>query len=592
KWFRALIENSTDGITVLDGDGAVIDITPSGEKILGYSRDELIGRVRADLVHPADIGALQEAFRAIKANPNDVRTVAHRHLRRDGSYRWLECSYKNLLNEPYLNAIVLNYRDITEKKQADLQLRRSEERYRKAQSIGRMGHWELDIENDILTWSDEIYRIFDVDKSDFGNCYEAFRKCVHPDDVQQLVQSREHTLRGQGKFDFVYRIVCRHGKIKYVHELADTVFNKDGKPRSVTGTVQDITEQIVSKNEIINERNLSDCIINSLPAVFCMFTREGEMIRWNVNLETVTSYSREEIGKMRPYDLFDMEERALVAEMADGVFRNGENQVQANLLTRNGEKIPYFLTGRAIHYEGRHCLLGVGIDFSDRIRAQRKIKETSRQLRQLAAHLQHIREEERTGIARDIHDDLGQQLTAVQISLYRVAKRATGNEPLQRDIEMVNAMTSGAIESIRKIAMQLRPGILEDMGLLEAMKWQIEEFENRFSIPVAADFSGVPDGVSPEVSINLFRIFQETLTNIARHACAGRVEVLFRAEGRRLRLIVRDDGRGIDPEEIRARRTLGLLGMKERAYSIGGHLEVRSQPGQGTTIKVAVVLKK
>ena len=585
--FRALIENSNDGLTILAEDGTVEDISPSGEKIMGYSREELKGKTGKDLVYPDDELLVKTTFQAVLAHPRQPITIEYRHLLPDGSCRWLVCTFKNLLQEPYLKGIVVNYHDITDKKNDELRLKKSEELYRRAEAMGRIGHWELDIKKNEFSWSDELFRIVEVDKTTFAGNYEAWLELVHPDDKSASFKAHLASLKGE-KLDIVNRIITATGHTKYVHVLGAFVPGEDEELRYLSGTIQDITEEVIAKNQIINERNLSDSIINSLPGVFYLYTEQGRFLRWNQNLEKVSHYSAEEIAGMHPLDFFDSEEKELLTQKIENVFVTGEDYVQAHFLRKDKTKIPYYFTGKAILYEGKTCLLGVGLDFSDKVAAQEKIKETTQQLRELAAHLQNIREEERIEIARDIHDDLGQQLTAVQIAIYRLNKQLNHDQALEKQLQAITDMIAHVTRSIRRISTQLRPAVLDDIGLVEAMKWQTEEFEKRFSIPVTAFFSDIPDNLQQDIAVTLFRIYQETLTNIVRHAAASHVEVRLTADHRHIGLEVQDDGRGFEEEKIGSKRTLGLLGMKERALVIGGEFEISSRPGKGTSIKILI----
>jgi len=586
--FRALIEDSSDGLTILAADGTTLDISPAGLKILGYPREELVGKIRSDLVYPDDQPLLSATFQSILADPQRTATVEYRHYLPDGSYRWMACSFKNLLHEPYLKGIVVNYRDITEKKNDEIRLQKSEALYRRAEAMGRMGHWEWDRQKDFLSLSDELYRILEIDKENFGNRCHDFHDMLHPADKPDYLIAQQTTVAKGEKLDITPRIITPGGITKYVHVLAELVPDEFGAPRYLSGTLQDITAQVIAQNQIITERNLSDSIINSLPGVFYLFNREGIHLRWNKNFEEVTQYTAEEIPLIRTSDLVDDDEKELLAEKIENVFRTGEDSVLAHYLRKDKVKIPYYFTGKAILYEGQTCVLGVGLDFSDRFAAQEKIKKATQQLRELAAHLQNIREEERIEIARDIHDDLGQQLTAVQIALFRLAKQWGHDQALEKQLQGITDMIAQVIGSIRRISTQLRPAVLDDIGLVEAMKWQTEEFEKRFSIPITAIFSDIPDNLQQDIAVALFRIYQETLTNIARHAAARHVRVQLTSDDRYISLEVQDDGRGFDEEIIGATRTLGLLGMKERANMIGGEVEISSQPGKGTSIKIVI----
>jgi len=590
--FRALIENTSDGLTILAADGSIQDISPTGVKIMGYPRTELIGKLRPDMVYPQDQPLVSHIFRTVLANPGQAVNVEYRTVLPDGTCRWLASTFKNLLHEPYLQGIVVNYRDITEKKMDELRLQKNEELYRRAEAMGKMGHWEWDREKDFLSMSDELFRIMELDPAKFGNRCHDFHAMLHPDDKPGYLIAQEAAVTKGARLDSKPRIVTPEGNIKYVHVLAALVADETGAPRYLSGTLQDITEQVIAQNQVINERNLSDSIINSLPGIFYLFTREGKHLRWNNNFEKVSQYTGEEIAVMRPGDFVDESEKELLHQKIENVFQTGEDSVQAWFLRKDRVRIPYYFTGKAILYEGEPCLLGVGLDFSDRLAAQEKIKKATQQLRELAAHLQNIREEERIEIARDIHDDLGQQLTAVQIALFRLGKQWKQEQALELQLQGITDMIAQVIKSIRRISTQLRPAVLDDIGLVEAMKWQTGEFEKRFSIPVTASFSDIPDNLQQNIAVALFRIYQEALTNIARHAEATHVQVQLTCDERQLLLEVRDDGKGFDEELIGSKRTLGLLGMQERALMIGGEFDFSTQPGKGTTIKIRIPLDK
>lgn len=215
--------------------------------------------------------------------------------------------------------------------------------------------------------------------------------------------------------------------------------------------------------------------------------------------------------------------------------------------------------------------------------------EVNEQLRSLSAHLQNIREEERMHIAREMHDELGQLLTGFKMDVSWLNKRMAGtNDPVLR--EKLNGMTTiidEAVRFVRKIAAELRPGILDDLGLVPALEWHSREFEKRYSIQVEFQ-SQVPHlTTSSLVATGLFRMYQESLTNVARHSGAHSVWATLEVTTEHICLSVKDDGKGFDVNSA-GKKTLGLLGMKERAIMIGGKLEIKSEPGDGTIITIVI----
>lgn len=213
--------------------------------------------------------------------------------------------------------------------------------------------------------------------------------------------------------------------------------------------------------------------------------------------------------------------------------------------------------------------------------------EASRaQLRALFLHLQSAREEERKHIAREIHDELGQTLTALKIDVTWLQRQISVDSPgPHAKLRSMIRFIDDTIRKVQHLSATLRPGLLDDLGLRAALEWQAEEFAQRTSIPCKLVFWPEEINLDPEHSIALFRIVQEALTNVYRHAQAKQVWVSLRAQPDQVVLIVQDDGRGITPQEVSAPRALGLIGMRERLYAWGGTLEIHGLPQQGTTLK-------
>jgi signal transduction histidine kinase len=238
-----------------------------------------------------------------------------------------------------------------------------------------------------------------------------------------------------------------------------------------------------------------------------------------------------------------------------------------------------------------HRCLREAAERTERKRAEERLRDSHEQLRALSTYLQYVREEERTRIAREVHDELGQSLTRLKMDLAWVGGRLPRSQLLLADrIREMSAHVDATIQSVRRIATELRPGILDDLGLVAALEWQAHEFQNRTGI--VCDVASTLQDTMLDADLNtaFFRIFQETLTNIMRHAGATRVEVNSTLRDGWLALTVHDNGRGILPGEITDRRSIGLVGMEERAALLGGKFEIKGEPGRGTTVTVRIPL--
>jgi signal transduction histidine kinase len=228
---------------------------------------------------------------------------------------------------------------------------------------------------------------------------------------------------------------------------------------------------------------------------------------------------------------------------------------------------------------------------AERRQGEEALRRSQEELRSLSAHLESVREEERTRLAREIHDELGQALTALKMDLSWLGKRLEpGQPPIEEKIRSMDALVGETIRTVQRLSGELRPGLLDDLGLAAAIEWQSEEFQKRAGIACALsqDLGGTVLGRDQATAI--FRIFQETLTNVLRHAQATRVRVLLQSREGRLTLEVEDNGRGITPAEAEGARAFGLIGMRERVLALKGELAISGRPGQGTTVTVTVPL--
>jgi signal transduction histidine kinase len=230
-------------------------------------------------------------------------------------------------------------------------------------------------------------------------------------------------------------------------------------------------------------------------------------------------------------------------------------------------------------------------DRRERQRAEEKLRKSLDQLRALTTYLQYVREEERTRIAREVHDELGQALTGLKLDMSWLSARVARNaKPVQAKVKTMVDHIDETIQTVRRIATELRPGILDSLGLVAALEWQANEFQSRTGIPCHVVATVDDSQLQQQFATVFFRIYQETLTNIIRHAKATQVEVRLAEEGGALVLTVKDNGRGISEEEIANTRSIGLVGMRERAMLIGGEITLQGAPGKGTTMILRVPL--
>lgn len=226
-------------------------------------------------------------------------------------------------------------------------------------------------------------------------------------------------------------------------------------------------------------------------------------------------------------------------------------------------------------------------------KVEEELKNTSENLRQLIMRIENIKEEENTKIAREIHDELGQALTAIKISLTSLSKNYSNDKDIVEHLFLVNSTIDETIKSMRKISTRLRPRLLDELGLLPAIQWQLREFQTRTGIRCILTTSDEDIKLESSISTNLFRIFQEALTNVSRHSKATNVKItIFYEQVGMLTMDIKDNGVGISKSVMETSGRLGILGMKERAQILGGGLEVISRENEGTEVIVNVPINK
>jgi len=414
---------------------------------------------------------------------------------------------------------------------------------------------------------------------------------IHPDDRRLARKNAIRMLKGQRFSPYEFRIITKEGRIKWIMETTTPIYYQ-GK-RAVLGNSMNITGQKEARNRLEELEALESSILDAIPhAVVGLHNRRfifannavqtvfgwlpEELIGRSVRLIYCSDADYDEIARLF-YD--NLEKQRTYSTEFPCRHKDGHDLICMMRASRIGERLT---EGRiVVTYE----------DITERQKAEKELEASREQMRNLSIHLQSVREEERARIAREIHDELGQSLTAFKMDLSWLVKRVTAEKGLRDKIKAMSGLVDRTIESVHRISADLRPGLLDDLGLVAAMEWQTKEFSNRSGIACEAVLDAEEVPLEKDLATAIFRIFQETLTNIARHANATKVFIRLEARGGNVILEVADNGRGITRKQLHDPKSFGIMGMRERALLWGGDVSVSGSRERGTTVTVSIPLK-
>jgi len=712
---RAILDNAPDAVVVFDENSNIIRWNQQAERLFGWTAKEAIGKDLANLIFPEEY---REAHRkglksfiltgesSILGKSIDLWAMRKNSTPQDVSLR--------------ISPLVMNgqrqfigfIRDIAERKILEY----------------RMKSFNEELARQVDEKTAEITDIFERITDGFIALDENFRYTYMNRKAGEIVHMDPATLIGKNIWE-VFPSAIGSDTFNAFHEamskqqyMSNTDYYQPldlyqenhiyPSPKGLSVFIRDITERKKAAQDITEARALADKLIDSLPGVFYFYDQHGKFIRWNKQFEVVTGYTGEEIATMHPADFFVEEDKEYIMQRIMEVFEKGLNDAEANFITRDGRKIPYYFKAAWVEYQGGPCLLGTGTDITElkkaeeeirtseqkykllfesnplpmwmlslpeydiievnnaaleqygynreeflaldifelrpeddveklratvnrgfrglhhagiwrhqkrdktiiyvdivtcdiyyegnatrlilaneiteQFLAEEKLKEAYEETRKLTDHLQTVREEERMYIAREIHDELGQLLTVLKMDVsWLNRKLQPTTEPIQEKLKALLSLIDVTVKKVRHISSELRPSLLDDLGLVAAMEWHMEEFQKRSGVELAHELPSTEPVLPEPVKIGLFRILQESLTNVARHSEAQQVIVALTQKENNLMLTIEDNGKGFDAENTK-KKTLGLLGMKERALMIGGEYKITGTPGKGTTVEVTV----
>lgn len=456
-----LYDLSPSGYFTINKQGKIIRLNLSAAKILNYKQNELKNNVLFKFLSEESVGRFQNFIDELYKSDNHINCeIEILSYEKKKKYVYLEGIKSKTDNLALISAV-----DITNLKKSEEALRLSEANLAEAQQIAQIGSWEIDLRTGKILCSDQMFKIFDIEKEYFDGNLQSLLQSVHPEDINNFNDGISFELNQKRSFQIEYRVIHKNGSVRNVLGCGSVKNTEVGKYPRFMGTVQDITDRKLAEKE-------------------------------RIALE---------------------------------------------------------------------------------------------QLQQLTEYTEKAKEEERKAIARELHDDLGQSLTAVKIDL-GITRNLTKDKELNQKLLKISEIVSDTIKTVQKITSRLRPQLLDDLGIIATIEWFTDEFASRNNIKVVhlLDDDIILDNDS---SLHLFRIVQESFTNIARHAKASLVSIELKKYEHYILLKIKDNGVGITDNQLSSSKSFGLIGMKERVAILNGRLKIISKANEGCRIEIIIPVK-
>jgi PAS domain S-box-containing protein len=492
-------------------------------------------------------------------------------------------------------------KEIDERKSAEGKLRQSESLLMEAERLACVGSWNIDLSNKAVTWSDEVYKIFGVAPTEFDLTLETAIGFTRPADKDFLDGVIEEAVTTHEQFDFYHSIIRPDGEERIIHVHGAVATDEQGNVTRLYGAMQDVTESKKAEDELRLAYQRLSYHVENTPLAVIELDKDLFIKRWSKRAEEIFGWKASEALGKNVYDtdfpIIFKEDMQAVDEINEQLMTGMVNSNQS--LNRN-----YTKDGKVIYNEWYNSvlrddhgnvitILSLVHDVTERKQSEEEIQEATNRLRDLSAHLQNIREEERTRIAREIHDEFGAQLTVLKLDASWLDKKLiSANDAVKQKVKDILGLIDTTGKLVRRISANLRPSLLDQFGLGAAIEWYLEEFKKRSGIKF---FFNEPEErlqLEDSVKTGLYSIFQESLTNIAKHSEAKKVWIKLAVKKEELVMSIRDNGKGFDKQLLNKKKTLGILGMKERTIMMKGKYEIDSVPERGTTVTVTIPYKK
>ena len=591
-----ILDTSPLPIAGIDPEGGITSWNKAAERVFGWKADEVLGRL-CRTIPPDEVEDYRQLIRS--AMQGETLTGMIRLRQKSGG----ELIYTSVSLAPQRNergepiGVTAVVEDVTERKRAEQSMQESQQLLELVLATLPVGVAVTDRKDDIILVNETWQRIWGGEPIVSGSTRRAHSKAYWHDSGKRVDPAEWASMRalseGQTSLNELLDIETFDGKRKTMQNSAAPIRNAEGLIVGAVIVNEDVTERVRAEDAVRkNEQQLRD-VIDTIPVIAFINMPDGSNEFTNRSWQEYTGLSVKDTAgwgwesTVHPDDIAQHLEKYRAAVSAGATFDNAARYRGANGQYR------WFLVRAVPLRDERGNLLrwyGVLMDIEDRVQAEQALRESADRLQLLSRRLLEVQEEERRHLARELHDEFGQLLATITLQLH--AAKTLAGESARSILEECMSILQRGGDQVRSLALELRPTMLDAAGLDATLRWLASQHEQRTGI--ATEVVGHLNEVPGEVAIAAFRVIQEALTNVLRHAQAQHIWIELSQSDGAVELLVRDDGVGFDVSKTldwaANRGHLGLLGMKERVQILGGRLEVDSKPGLGTRIRLSLPL--
>jgi len=604
-----------DLLFVVDSKGRICDLHPDFGTLFRLPSANFVGRTVSDFLPETTAAIISDAI--AEARQRGMNRGSVYPLDTPTGLRWFELSIVPWQGDKVpQGSLIAVARDITKRKLAEddarekeLALRESEEHLRTVADF--TFNWEnwFDPSGALLWVSPSVERVTGYSPEDCYRMTGFFEPLVYEEDREDFRREFAVAAAGASGEGITFRFRRKDGEMRWASASYRSVLDVKGRRIGHRSCVLDITERRQAETALRQSEEMSRAILEQAAEGFVLINERGILSVWNLAMEKLSGVDRVDVLGRFIWDVqfelsvfLEQKTKELHAQLKQKwheTLRTGQSStlrkpVEATIMRADGESRTYERVLFPIDIGNRRMFGCLIHETTERNCTEEALRTSQARLRALSHRIESVREETQSQIAREIHDSIGQSVSGIAMSLGWIARMLspTVDSEVSQELKDMETVLSGLTTKVQEMTMRLRPQILDDLGLKEAITVEVQGFSERTNIQGTVSVSLPPQALDAAGNTAVFRICQEALTNVYRHAKATAVLIVLYEQEDRILFAVSDNGCGITDEQVRAPKSLGILGMQERALALGGEIDFTGQPGAGTTVTLSLPIAR